>query len=318
MPNLKSRLRAFLRSASEEALGPLAVEMREIRDTGERASINAGRLLAQANAGRSLPRLQDYGFKVFSQFDEDGIIQRLVEEVGTPVERFVEIGVEDYSESNTRFLLMKNNWRGLLIDCGDEAARFLRERGLDVMRSIDFRQSFVTAENVDDLLRDQPEELGLLSIDVDGMDYWIWKATTVVRPRIVSIEYQSNFGPTESMVVPYDPAFERRKYHASELCYGASLAALAALGAAKGYALVGTSKGPNAFFVREDCLGGLEPTPPAECYYETRYRESRDAARNPTRLTEMRARRREIADCEVVDVPTGERRKVGSYESLFR
>lgn len=312
MPSLKARARAFLRSAAEEALG---THIRQLSEGGKEA-INTARILSILNESRELPHLRDYGFRTFSQFGEDGVIQRLISRVPDLDQRFVEIGVEDYSESNTRLLAEKDNWRGLIIDSGDEARGFLQRTGLGMMRSVDFCQSYVTAENVNDVLRGQPDDLGLLSIDIDGMDYWIWRAIETVRPAIVAIEYQSNFGPTEAIVVPYQPDFSHSRAHHSHLFWGASLAAMESLGSEKGYALVGTSDGPNAFFVREDRLGPLRRVTAEACYYETRYRESRDADGQPTYLTEMADRRREIADCEVLDLHTGERRKIGSYASL--
>lgn len=310
--SLRSRLRALVRSGAEEALG---AHIRHLTEGGSGA-INAGRLLALANEGRDLVHLRDYGFRVSSQFGEDGIIQHLVAKVPGISDTFVEIGVEDYSESNTRFLADKDDWRGLIIDASDDAPAFLRRRAYDVRRSIDFRRAFVTAENVDDLLSGQPEELGLLSIDIDGMDYWVWRALSVVRPAIVVLEYQNTFGPTEEIVVPYDPTFDRLRAHPSGLYWGASLAAFERLGREKGYALLGTSDGPNVFFVREDRLGPLRRVTSAECYREARYRESRELDSRSPLVIGMAERRRAVAGCEVLDLRTGDRRTVGSFENL--
>lgn len=117
--------------------------------------------------------------------------------------------------------------------------------------------AFVTRENIDQLLEENgvTGEIGLLSIDIDGMDYWVWKAIEVVDPAIVVIEYNYRFGSEDAVTVPYRPDFDRREAHHSILYYGASLEALAELGREKGYALVGVeSHGLNAFFVRRDLL----------------------------------------------------------------
>lgn len=96
-------------------------------------------------------------------------------------------------------------------------------------------------------------EIDLLSIDIDGNDYWVWKAMTAIRPRVVVIEYNSSFGPDRSVTVAYDPSFRRYEKHPSGLYYGASLQALNKLAAQKGYFLAGCdSAGVNAFFVRDD------------------------------------------------------------------
>ena len=93
----------------------------------------------------------------------------------------------------------------------------------------------------------------LLSIDIDGNDYWVWNAIDG-QPRLVVIEYNSSFGPDRAVTIPYDPSFDRFQHHPFGIYHGASIAALAKLGAAKGYALVGgDSNGVNAFFVRGIC-----------------------------------------------------------------
>jgi hypothetical protein len=115
------------------------------------------------------------------------------------------------------------------------------------------RQAFVTAENINDIITAAgiSGRIGLLSIDIDGMDYWVWKAVSVVDPAIVVIEYNSLFGPERPIVAPYDPAFSRYTPDPSRLFYGASLAALRHLAAEKGYVFIGcNSNGNNAYFVR--------------------------------------------------------------------
>lgn len=302
MASLKARARAFFRSAAEEALG---THIRQLAEGGNDA-INTARVLAILNESRDLPRLRDYGFGVYSQFGEDGIVQRLISRVAVPTERFVEIGVQDYSESNTRFLATKDSWSGLIIDAGEAAAAFLQSSGLGLKRAIDFRKAFVTAENVNELLHDEPRDLGLLSLDIDGMDYWVWKALSVIQPAIVVVEYQHRFGPQEQIVVPYDSAFDRFHHHPSGAYYGASLAAFESLSAEKGYILVGTSDGPNAFFVRAELASRVATVTAAECHRTSCYRESPDA----DELTL-------ISEKHVLDLPSGELRQLSSYSSLF-
>jgi len=222
--------------------------------------------------------LRDTEFKVFSQWGEDGIIQHLVSRLSPP-RVFVEIGVDDYAESNTRFLAMKDNWTGAIFDGGTKHVDFLRRTGMAWRWSITPVSAFVTAENVNDLIVDAgiSGEIGLLSIDVDGVDYWLWKAVTKVDPWIVVIEHNSAFGPTEAVTVPYDPEFRVTEAHYSWQYCGASLAALHALGQEKGYRLVGVgSNGINAFFVRDDVAGDLWDLTPAEAHVPARIRNARD------------------------------------------
>lgn len=306
--NLKARLRAFLRSAAEEAVGPIHRDFAATARRLEALSVEVGRSLVIQNEGRHLPRLRDYGFRVFSQYGEDGVIQHLISRVPIESETFIEIGVEDYTEANTRFLLLKDNWRGLILDLDDAAGHALESSGLSQMRSVDFRQAKVDAKNVNTLLTPFQGDLGLLSIDVDGMDYYLWEALTVVSPRIVVLEYRSDFGPDHALVVPYDPDFDRSRHHASGLCYGASLAALAELGQRKGYALVGVSDGPNAFLVRRDVLGELQEVAPGEAHEEARFREVRSSTGDYLRTAS--ARRAAMADATVVDLSTGRLKRV--------
>jgi hypothetical protein len=216
-----------------------------------------GRIEARQLAGERGAELRESEFRTFSQWGEDGIIQRLVHTV--PIERklFVEFGVQDYSESNTRFLLLNDNWSGLVMD-GDEAnIAAIRRSDLFWRHNIKAQRAFVTRENIDELLRGNGVEgdIGLLSIDIDGNDYWVWEAISSIAPRIVIAEYNARFGPQRAVTIPYDPAFTRQRAHYSMIYYGASLAALTQLGKRKGYALVGcNSAGNNAFFVRRDCM----------------------------------------------------------------
>ena len=236
--------------------------------------IEARQLCAQAPA-----RLQDYEFQVFSQWGEDGIVQHLVEAV--PVERklFIEFGVEDYTEANTRFLLTNNGWAGLVIDGSRENVQRIVSDPLYWRSNLKAVQAFVTRENINDLLRQNglSGEIGLLSVDIDGNDYWVWEAIEVVRPAIVISEYNWRFGAERRVTVPYDPVFVRGRAHHSMVYYGASLAALEALGMRKGFDLVGCSSGGNnAFFVRRDLRPADVPAMSArEAFVAGSFREAR-------------------------------------------
>ena len=201
------------------------------------------------------PTLQEAEFQGFSQWGEDGAIQWLLRRV--PVERkfFVEFGVEAYHEANTRFLLTDCGWSGLVIDGDPGQVQIIRQSTYHWFHDLRAVASFVTAENIDDLLRENGAsgDIGLLSIDIDGMDWHVWNAITASQPRIVICEYNSLLGDERAVTVPYDPAFQRARAHHSLCYYGASLPALAKLADGKGYDLVGCgSAGLNAYFVRRD------------------------------------------------------------------
>lgn len=196
------------------------------------------------------------GFGVTSQFGEDGFLQHLIRQVPGAPRSFVEFGVEDYRQANTRFLLEKDRWRGLVLDgseeniaalCGGDAAYW--------MRDLTAVAAFITRENINALLMQHgfTGELGLLSIDIDGNDLWVWQAIEAVTPQLVSVEYNFRFGPDAAVAVPYSPTFDKNTAHPSRLYYGASLRALTGLADERGYELVGCSDGGvNAFFVRRD------------------------------------------------------------------
>ena len=128
-----------------------------------------------------------------------------------------------FSESNTRFLLRKDNWRGLVIDGSPTNVSSIRRLPEFWQHELTAVASFITRDNINDLFRDAgyTGEIGLLSIDIDGNDYWVWEAIEVVSPVIVVVEYNSVFGPDATVTVPYDPAFTRRAAHHSNLYFGA-------------------------------------------------------------------------------------------------
>ncbi|HTR99474.1 MAG TPA: hypothetical protein VML00_06950 [Bacteroidota bacterium] len=251
--------------------------------------------------------LRDYEFRVFSQFGEDGIIQHLIRRVSIPSPVFVEFGVQDYRESNTRFLLQNNNWTGLVMDADAEGIAAVRNDPLYYRHGLRSVCAFIERENINDLLRrgGVSGDIGLLSVDIDGNDYWVWEAIDAVAPRIVVCEFENLFGCTRAVSSPYDRAFDRRGAHYSFLYGGASLPALALLGRRKGYRMVGaTSAGNNAFFVREDVAGALPAVTPREAFVPARFRSSRDRAGNLSFLDREEGLAL-IADLPLVDVETG-------------
>lgn len=243
-----------------------------------------GTLLARQN--RTLPILDniaDAEFKVFSQMGDDGIIQYLINKIYVPETTFVEFGVENYVESNTRFLLKHNNWSGVVIDGSEKSIRYIKSDDIYYQHDLHAIKAFITTDNINELISSGglKGEIGLLSVDIDGNDYWIWKAIHVVDPVIVVAEYNSVFGIERAVTVPYQPDFVREKSHYSHLYFGASLKALCLLADEKGYAFVGSnSVGNNAYFVRKDRLGPLKALSPEEGYVYSRFRESRDKKGN--------------------------------------
>ncbi|MEX2188551.1 MAG: hypothetical protein WD875_17210 [Pirellulales bacterium] len=285
-----------------------------------RAELAEGRILAaqtaicQIAAAGVLPRLADAELRVFSQFGDDGIIQYLARLLDVQPTTFVEFGVENYTEANSRFLLINNNWRGLILDANVGYMESVRRDSIYWRHDLTAVAAFIDRDNINGLISDNGfrGDLGILSIDIDGNDYWVWERIDVVRPTIVIAEYNSVFGGRRAVSVPYDPAFYRTTAHYSNLYWGCSLAALCVLAERKGYGFVGcNSAGNNAYFVRNDRLGPLRPLTAEQGYVESRFRESRDTDGNLTYLA-GEARRQAIAQMSVVDVASRVTVSVGS------
>jgi len=280
----------------------------------ETGNMLAGKLLTE-RVQRLGPRrpLREAEFKVSSQWGDDGIIQYLIQQAGVTSQTFVEFGVQDYRESNTRFLLMNDNWRGLVIDGDPNYVASIRADDIYWRYDLSSLAAFITKENINDLIKGAgfAGPLGILSVDIDGNDYWVWEAINVVDADIVIVEYNSVFGPRRTVSVPYDPAFVRQNAHSSYLFWGCSLAALCLLAERKGYVFVGcNSNGNNAYFVKASRAANLVALTPEQGYVESRFRESRD---EQGRLSFVGGADRFalIADTTVVNVATLETCRLG-------
>lgn len=289
---------SFLRKLRQ--LDDIATRVRGIQEA-------LGRVEARQLSGTPISNLSQAEFRVFSQWGEDGIIQRLIQDI--PIDRrvFVEFGVQDYQESNTRFLLMHNHWAGLIIDGDQGNIDRIRQDEIYWRYNLKAECAFVSRDNINGLLKNNGAvgDIGLLSVDIDGNDYWVWKAIEAVEPRIVVVEYNARFGPDRAVTVPYDAEFTRARAHYSMIYYGASLSALVALGATKGYDFVGAnSAGNNAFFVRRDLRPSCLPARTAkEGFVASQFRESRGENGQLLFLT-VDEEQRILKDLPLVEVPT--------------
>ncbi|MBT8041811.1 MAG: hypothetical protein HKP10_00200 [Kiritimatiellales bacterium] len=229
----------------------------------------------EMEAMQRLPKYADplslipHGRKVYSQNEEDGIIIEIFNRIGTTNKTFVEFGSGDGLENNTYALLFQD-WNGLWIDGSPKNIRKIRE-GLPT--TIDSGQlavveSFITKDNINDLISPhiQEKEIDLLSVDIDGNDYFVWDAITCIEPRVLIMEYNARFVPPIRYCMAYDP---KHMWNYTDHG-GLSLKFIEEKAAAKGYSLVGCSlSGANAFFVRNDLLAGKFEAPfTAEKHYE--------------------------------------------------
>jgi hypothetical protein len=237
------------------------------------------RYYAAISEGRRPPcRFSDVEFRCYSQNGEDGILLYIFSVIGAGNRRCVEIAAGDGIECNTANLVINHGWLGLMVD-GDPVRI---KRGMAFYRNC--RDTFawppvlinawVTSDTVDTLIKEHgfEGEIDLLSLDLDGIDFWIWKAIECVRPRVVVLEYNHLWGPDKSVTVPNEPAFRAQFSHYGSDYAGASLAAFVKLGKAKGYRLIGCQTlGTNAFFMREGVGEKFFPeVPTSQCFLHPR------------------------------------------------
>ena len=260
-----------------------------VMNTNERfdeVRINQGRILARLNEQLESTQVQDHEFRVFSQWGEDGILQYLTRVIPIANRTFIEFGVEDFFESNCRFLMEKDNWRGFVIDGSASNIARLRKAYFHMKHDLVAVEAFITRENINELLARSgfEEDLGILSIDLDGIDAYVLQAIHTFKPRILICEFNAVFGGERKISVPYDPAFMRLNWHHSNLYAGASLAAMDHIARQKGYQLVGTnSASNNAFFVRNDLVNEqVQALSVGQAFKPSMFRESKDEQGNLT------------------------------------
>jgi hypothetical protein len=243
--------------------------------------MNQGLILSKINSTEKYPCLSNYEFKVFSQWGEDGILQYLTQNIEIKNKTFIEFGVEDFFESNCRFLLQKDYWDGFVIDGSSRNIERLKGSYFYWRHSIKALCSFVTRENIDQLLSISgfDKDVGILSVDIDGVDYFVLEKLATWSPRVLVVEYNAIFGVNRAVSVPYSSTFVRSNEHYSNLYYGASLLAFVHLAKNMNMALVGiNSAGSNAFFVRRDLLNeNVSEVSIGDCFVGAKFREGRDA-----------------------------------------
>ena len=269
----------------------LLSECYSIRNQVEQNKLLTAKVLSKLNRKNSKEIIDDLHlaeFQVFSQWGDDGIIQFLVDYLYIDTKTFIEFGVENYKESNTRFLLINNNWKGLVIDGSEDKVSQIKNDEIHWRYDLTAKAIFITKENINEVISGCgfDGKIGLLHIDIDGNDYWVWKAINIIDPSIVIIEYNSVFGYDKPWTIPYDRSFRRTDHHYSNLYFGVSLLSLCDLAEAKGYYFIGcNSNGNNAYFIKKEKLKELKPKKIEEGYVQSMFRESRDENGNLTYLS---------------------------------
>ena len=223
---------------------------------------------------KPLPTFDEVGFRCHSQYEEDGILLYIFALIGTTNKIAVEMCAGHGIVCNTTNLIVNHGWQGLLFDGSSQnvetGRQFFSQHPDTRLWPPQFVNAWITAENVNSIVQKEgiSGKIDLLSLDMDGMDYWIWKALDCIEPRVVVCEAHNVIGPDKAITVPYDPNF---KIQIPDYC-GASLAAMNKLAAQKGYRLVGAHRyGFNAFFVRNGIGEDLfPPAPVATCFMHPR------------------------------------------------
>jgi len=273
-------IKSLFRKITNPITNQLAqIESQLLKEIEQNRILAAQPLIQNLKKSDTLENIADAEFKVFSQWGEDGVIQYLISKINIENKVFVEFGVQDYKESNTRFLLVNNDWTGFVIDSSQEYVQHIRSQDYYWKHDLTAVCGFVTVDNINELLKNAglKGSIGILSVDIDGNDYWVWKAISAVSPQIVIVEYNSSFGNQHAVTIPYQPDFSREKAHFSLLYWGASLSAFCHLASQKGYIYAGSnSVGSNAFFVRKDSADNIKECDFHKNFTRSKFRDSRD------------------------------------------
>jgi len=284
----------------------------------QRIQQSIGRLESKQLTFQNPKNFSDYEFQVTSQWGEDGLIQHLINKIEIENPIFVEFGVERYVESNTRFLAANNNWAGLVIDGSKENIQYIKNDPIYWQHNIKAECAFIDKENINSLIEKNgiSGDIGLLSVDIDGNDYWVWDAINIVNPRIVICEYNSLWGANLPVSTPYNPQFVRSDSHFSNLYYGASIKAFTELAKNKGYSLVGSNKaGNNIFFVRDDLVSNLDVVAPENAWVQSQFSEARDESGHLTFLS-FKERLNQVSDQTLINVNDGKKYSIRELYDL--
>ena len=246
----------------------------------EKKIFNSGIIISNQNYKKfkKINNLSDIEFSSFSQWGDDGIIDWLIDNLRLKNKKFVEIGIQDYWECNTSFLLKKRNWDGLIIDMSSSYIEKIKNQNIYWKYNLIAKQIEITKDNINKTLIEAnfDKNIGLLSLDIDSNDYWVIEAMKVSLD-IVVCEYNGIFGDQLRVSVPYKKKFDRSKEHYSNLYYGCSIKSLIALFKKKKFIFIGTnSAGNNAYFVNKKKINLLRNKIRQKKIFGPKFRESRN------------------------------------------
>ena len=243
-------------------------------------NILEGKKLSILNLKKSkINDLSEIEYKVFSQWGEDGIIDWITSKLKDIPKSFLEIGTENYNESNTRYLLQNKNWTGYLIEGNKKAVEEIKKNRIFWKYNLTVKNAFINSTNINLILKKIkiPKKIGLLSIDIDSVDYWVLKELKYVIPVIIVCEFNPLLEKEKLVTVPDKKKFVRNQEHFSNLYYGASIKAFQNLLKKSGYVFIGTNTaGNNAFFIEKDYSKNILNLIKEKKIFKSQFRESRN------------------------------------------
>jgi hypothetical protein len=268
----------------------LALDPNQVRSAASQKALLAQlKLLFEHDRNAFHGEMNNFGFRCFSQFEEDGLLLFIFAAVGFHSRKVVEIGAGDGTECMATNLIINHGFQGLLFD-GDRrnvsrGRRFFQDCPDTDLLPPSFRHAWITAENVNRLLEENMfvGDVDLLSLDIDGNDYWVWKAIEAVRPRVCIFETNPVVPSDLSLTIPYDPEFRySERPPAGEEFWGASLPAMRKLCSEKGYRLIGAHRfGFNVLFMRHDVGVGIFPEVKIENIHDNAWARSKQDRKWP-------------------------------------
>lgn len=277
--------------------------------------------LARNNYSK-IKNLFEADYKVFSQTGEDGILDFLIYSLQIQKPTFIEIGVGNYRESNTRYIFERYNSKGIIIDKVSNFKKKVSENIKLWKGDLEIIDIMVDSDNINKIISSRKfiKELDIFSLDIDGIDYWIIDKLPKNISKIFVAEYNPIFGASIEVTVPNIKNFDRSKYHYSYLCYGMSLVALIKIMKTKNFVFVGTNLAcHNAFFVSNDFLSDIKIELPQENklnkFMLNNFRDSRSKEGKMNYLSDLE-RLNEIKNCTVVDLSSEDKKLVKLSELI--
>lgn len=270
--------------------------------------IGSSHLAIAKNNYPKYKNLFEADYKIYSQTGEDGILDYLIQSLEIKKPSFLEIGVGDYRECNTRYLFERYSSKGVIVDQIKNLEEKVSKNVKLWKGDLKIIEQSINSENINEILNKAQidENLDIFSIDIDGIDYWVLKNIPKILSKIFVAEFNPIFGHEKKITVPDSKNFNRSSYHYSHLCYGMSLMALIELMKSKKYTFIGTNVAcHNAFFLSDEHVKKLNLNLPdiknLKQFVQNNFRDSR-SSNSKLNYKSGSERLKEISECFVVDL----------------